>query len=51
MENQNREIKILSKEEYLYKLKVGNMDVDIKYSQNNKSFSECMLNILKLKMK
>ena len=51
MEDQNKEIKILSKEEYLYKLKVGNMDVDMIYSQNNKSFNECMLNILKLKIK
>ena len=34
-----------------YRLKIENMCVDITYSKNNKSFNECMLNILKQKVK
>lgn len=32
-----------------YQLKVGEMQVKMKYSQNNKKFNQCLLNILKLK--
>ncbi len=51
MENQNKKIESLSKEEGLYQFKIGNMCVQIVYSENNKSFKECMLKILKLKAK
>ena len=42
-------IEYISKTENPYKLKVGEMIVEIEYSENNKSFNECMLNILKQK--
>lgn len=32
-------------------LKFGNINVEIKYSDNNKSINDCILNILKEKMK
>ena len=49
MDNHNKKIKNLSKKEGSYQLKIENMCVDMVYSNNNKSFNECMLNILKLK--
>ena len=51
MENQNKKINNLTKIKDLYKLKIENMCIDITYSKNNKSFNECMLNILKQKIK
>lgn len=51
MEKQNKEIDNLIKINNLYRLKIGDMCVDMMYSQNNKSFNECMLNILKQKIK
>ena len=51
MKNQNKKIDNLIKVEGLYRLKVGSMCVDMEYSKNNKSFNECMLNILKQKVK
>ena len=51
LENQNKKIENLTKVEELYRLKVGNMCVDMAYSKNNKSFNDCILNILKQKMK
>lgn len=42
-------IKYISKTENPYKLKVGEMIVELEYSENCKSFNECMLNILKQK--
>ena len=51
MKNQNKKIDNLTKVKGLYRLKVGDMCVDMEYSKNNKSFNDCMLNILKLKMK
>ena len=50
-ELENKEKRDLKRLEGLYRLKVGNMNVDMIYSKNNKSFNECMLNILKLKTK
>lgn len=35
----------------LYKLKVGNMTVEFKYCENDKKINECMLNILRQKVK
>ena len=37
--------------EKTYKLKVGDTKVFFEYSDNNKTFKECMLNILKQKLK
>lgn len=33
------------------KIEIGNMQVEFKYSQNSKTISECIINILKQKMK
>ena len=35
----------------LYKLKVGNMTVEFKYSENDIKINECMINVLKQKSK
>ena len=51
LKNQNRKIENLTKVEDLYRLKVGNMCVDMAYSKNNKSFNDCILNILNQKIK
>ena len=37
--------------EKTYKLKVGDTKVFFEYSDNNKTFKECILNILKQKVK
>lgn len=39
----------LLKNEEPYELKVGDMVVEMQYSENKKSFKECMRNILSLK--
>lgn len=39
----------LLKNEEPYELKIGDMVVEMQYSENNKSFKECMRNILRLK--
>lgn len=39
----------LLKNEEPYELKIGDMVVEMQYSENNKSFKECMRNILSLK--
>ena len=51
MENQRKSLKGLLKKEGKYQLKVGEMCVEMSYSKNNKSLNECMLNILKQKVK
>ncbi len=51
MKNQSIKIENLLKVGDLYQLKVGNMCVEMVYSENNKSFNECMLNIFKQKLK
>lgn len=38
------------KTENLYMLKVGDIVVNIEYSENYKKFNECILNILKQKV-
>ena len=48
---ENKNIEKLSKVNDLYKLKVGDMCVEMAYKDNRKSFSECMVNILKQKVK
>ncbi len=50
MRNHNREIESLSIAEGLYQFKKGNVCVEMVYSKNNKSFNECMLNILRQKI-
>lgn len=40
----------LLKDKGLYQLKVNEMLVEFKYSENNKKLEECILNILKQKM-
>lgn len=35
----------------LYQLQVGNMTIEFKYSENGKEINECMLNILRQKIK
>ena len=51
MTNQNKKIENLSKVNGRYRIKVDNMYVDMIYTENGKSFGECMLNILKQKAK
>lgn len=36
-------------DEKLYKLKVGNIDVEMEYLENGKKLNDCVLNILKQK--
>lgn len=35
----------------LYKLQVGNIIVELKYSENDRKINECMINVLKQKSK
>ncbi len=35
----------------LYQLQVGNMTIEFKYCENGKEINECMLNILRQKIK
>ena len=51
MENKKNIIEFLSKTENPYQIKVGDMIVEMEYSENHKNFYECMLNILKEKVK
>jgi len=50
--NNETEIKelILDKEK-VYELKVGNINIEVKYSENNCKIDDCMINILKQKIK
>lgn len=41
----------LKEEENPYRLKIGDMVVELKYSENNKEINECMKNILRQKNK
>lgn len=51
MKEQNKIAKYLLNTENPYQIKVEDMIVEIEYSDNNKTFNECMLNILKQKYK
>jgi hypothetical protein len=44
-------IELLSNNEKVYEIKVGDINVEMTYSKSNKKIDECMLNILKQKMK
>lgn len=46
---QKKIIEYIKKTENPYQLKVGDMVINIEYSENQKKFNECMLNILKQK--
>lgn len=48
---ENKIIENLSKVNDIYQLKVGNMCVEMTYNENEKRFNECILNILKQKVK
>lgn len=49
MKKQNKLIKYLLNKENPYQIKVGNTMVEMEYSNNKKTFNECILNILKQK--
>ena len=48
---QEKLIEYLKKKENPYQIKVGEMTVEMEYSDTNKTFNKCMLNILKQKYK
>lgn len=48
---QKKIIEYIKGTENPYQLKIGNMIVELEYSENHKKFNECMLNILKQKIK
>lgn len=51
MKNQDKIMKYLDTSENPYILKIDDMVVKIEYSDNKKTFNECMLNILNQKRK
>ena len=51
LKSQDKIIKFLNETENPYILKVGDMVVEIEYSDVKKTFNECMINILKQKVK
>lgn len=50
MDKKTKIIEHLSNGEKVYEVKVGEITVEMSYSNENKKFDECMLNILKQKM-
>lgn len=51
LKNQEKIMRYINNTENPYILKIGNIVVEIKYSNNGKTFNECMVNILKQKRK
>ncbi len=51
MNKETKLLKYLSNEGKTYQLNVGDLNVEISYSKNNKTLDECMLDILKQKIK
>lgn len=51
MKEQNKIIQYLLNANNPYQIKVEDINVEMEYSDNNKTFNECMLNILKQKYK
>ena len=51
MQNQEKTREYLENTKMPHTLKIGDIIVEIKYSENDKTFNECMLNILKRKIK
>lgn len=50
MKKQNKIKKYMLNTEKPYKIKLGEMTVEMEYSENGKKFNEYMLNILRKKM-
>lgn len=50
MNSKSKIIEHLSNDEEVCELKVGNINVEMNYSRNNKKIDECILNILKQKI-
>lgn len=51
LKKQEKIMKYINNTETPYILKIGDMVVEIEYSDNKKTFNECMVNILKQKKK
>lgn len=51
MDRKAKNIEHLLKKGKVYELKVGNLNVEVSYSKEQKKIDECMLNILKQKNK
>ena len=51
LKEQNKIIQYLLNTKNPYQIKVGEMTVEMVYSDTNKTFNKCMLNILKQKYK
>lgn len=51
LKEQNKIIQYLLNTKNPYQIKVGEMTVEMEYSDTNKTFDECMVNILKQKYK
>lgn len=51
MKEQNKITQYLLNTKNPYQIKVGDAIVEMEYSDNNKTFNECMANILKQKYK
>ena len=49
MDRKAKNIEHLLKKGKVYELKVGNLNVEMSYSKEQKKIDECMLNILKQK--
>lgn len=49
MDRKTKIIENFSNEGSVYELKVGDINVEMSYSKNNKKIGECILNILKQK--
>ena len=50
MKKQSKILENILKANDKYELKVGNMYIEMEYNNNEKSFKECVLNILKQKL-
>ena len=51
MENQDKLMEYLRENDDPYSIKVENVNVQFVYSENNKRFNECMINILKERLR
>ncbi len=51
MERNSKIVNYLLNTKEPYTIKMDDMNIEMKYSENNKIFNECMLNILKQKYK
>lgn len=49
MEKTNKIINYILNTKEPYTIKIDNMNIEMQYSKNNKTFNECMVNILKQK--